>query len=424
MTSASDRNIASRPLGRELRIREATLLTFCDPVSEQSSKLYTLTPHEWQKLLHWLDISGLALYFLDRITMLKLCDMFPQKVLARLRENLTDNIERTQGMVLESIKIQQEFQQIGLSYATIKGFSHPPDSVPRPELRQQFDLDFLIAERDAPRAQIILERMDYRLSDIIGKSWEFRTKQIPGLSTKDLYRDLPCRTVELHLEPDAPENGSLLARAEIRSWNGIDMPVLCAVDLFLGHGMNAFKDVYSEFFRASRLLEFRRHVLARFDDADFWSALQSVGEVNEKYSLGLGIVIHLLTCVMGDFAPTNLTQWTADRLPFTVRVWIEMYGSRAVFGSFPGSKLFLLLRKELGAPSNAEGRPVWQFLLPLHRPSTVIERSENETFSMRIRRCRMQLQFVLSRMRFHAVEGTRYLWESYRWRQLMGQLSR
>ena len=56
-------------------MREAVLLTFCDPLPEQCSRLKNLSEKEWQKLLHWLDISGLALYFLDQMVELQMCNM-------------------------------------------------------------------------------------------------------------------------------------------------------------------------------------------------------------------------------------------------------------------------------------------------------------------------------------------------------------
>ena len=61
------RNIknASRPLSRELLAREAVLLTFCDPLPEECSRLLSLSAKQWRDMLYWLDISGLALYFLD-----------------------------------------------------------------------------------------------------------------------------------------------------------------------------------------------------------------------------------------------------------------------------------------------------------------------------------------------------------------------
>jgi len=411
----------SNSCSRDQLIREAVLLTFCQPLPEQCRRLQDLSEKEWQKLLNWLDISGLALYFLDRMTELHLCDMLPPGVLARLQQNLRDNVERTRGMIAESIAIQQEFQKTGLGYATLKGFSFCPSSVPRAELRHQFDLDFLVAEQSASQARQILERKGYRLYAISGRSWEFKINETPGISVKDLYKDLPGRSVELHIEAKIPGRSSLLERLEMRDFHGIHMPVLSPVDLFLGQGLHVYKHVYSEFSRTAHLLEFRRHVLVRREDDAFWDELQSIARENPRASLGLGVVTLLITRVMGDFAPAALTHWTVDRLPSSARLWVELYGRRAVFQNFPGSKLYLLLQRELESVGVPAKRSLRQALLPSRLPPAVIRPTADETVAVRIRRYRMQLGVVFSRLRFHIVEGFRYTLESYRWRQSMNR---
>jgi hypothetical protein len=302
-------------------------------------------------------------------------------------------------------------------YATLKGFSLCPGSVPKAELRHQFDLDFLVAEESAREARQILERRGYRLYAISGRSWEFKINERPVVSLIDLYKDSPGRAVELHVEANVPGCPGLLGRIERRDFYGIRVPVLSPVDLFLGQGLHVYKHVYSEFARAAHLLEFRRHVLLRRGDDAFWDGLRSIAEDNPRAVLGLGVVTQLITRAMGDFAPEALTSWTVHRLPRSARLWIDLYGRRVIFDRFPGSKLYLLLRNEL----ESAGVPVKCFLaqslLPRRLPPAVIRASARETLPARIGRYRLQLSFMLGRLRFHIVEGIRYTWESYRWRQ-------
>ena len=408
---------APKPLRREWAAREAVLSIFRDPVPERCSRLEALSEREWRSLLRWLDFSGLALYFLDRVVDLEICHWLPASVSERLRCNLADNAERTRCMFAESAAIQQEFQRAALSYAALKGLSLWPCAVPKPELRSQFDLDFLVTERSAPQARRILERRGYRLYAISGRSWEFKLNEKPGLSLKDLYKPMSSYTVELHLEPDAAGRSSVLDHVEFRELNGIRMPVLAPVDLFLGQALHIYKHLCGEFSRASHLLELRRHVLARFDEDTFWSSLQAAAKGNERVVLGLGVVTLLITCTMGEFAPGALTHWTLSRLPAPVRLWVEIYGSRSVLGSFPGTKLYLLLQREMQPAGIPVRRPTVRALLPSRLPPPVIKAFPNEAMSVRIARYRMQLQFVLLRLRFHFVEGLRYAWESYRWKQ-------
>ena len=57
--------------------------------------------------------------------------------------------------------------------------------------------------------------------------------------------------------------------------------------------------------------------------------------------------MHLIEDVMGDFAPEALASWTVNVLPERLRLWVRTYGNRVVLGSYPGSKLHLLLQQEL-----------------------------------------------------------------------------
>jgi hypothetical protein len=417
-------NSSNEQVSKEQSQREAALLSFCDPLADQCLRLQDLSTREWRRLLEWLDISGLALYFLDRLAELHFCHLLPPDVIARLDQNLIDNTLRTSGMIAESVAIQQQFQKARLFYAALKGFSLSPCSVPRPELRHQFDLDFLVAEKSAPEARQILERRGYRLCAVSGRSWEFKINETPGVSLKDLYGDLPGRSVELHVEANTSGGSSMLERKEEREFYGISMPVLSPVDLFLGQGLHVYKDICSEFLRAAHLLEFRRHVLARRHDDAFWNELRSVAAEDSRASLGLGVVTQLITHVMGTFAPEALTSWTVQRLPPPVLLWINIYGRSAVFKTFPGNKRYLLLQRELEAAGVPAKRSLRRALLPLRLPPPVARASANENLSLRIRRYRLEVKQLLFRLRFHIVEGIRYTWESRRWHQQMNRVVR
>jgi Uncharacterised nucleotidyltransferase len=419
-------NVAIAPdrLTREQLIYEAALLVFCDPLRPQTEQLLSLSGREWRRLLYWLDMSGLALYFLDRLTELRRETVLPRVICERLRQNLMDNTQRTRGMIAESVSIQREFQKAGLSYATLKGFTLWPISVPKPELRHQFDLDFLIAQKSAVEAREILERKGYRLYVISGKSWEFKINERPSSSLNDLYKDGTGHAVELHIEADEPGRQTRLDRIAHREFCGIAMPVLSPADLFLGQGLHGFKDVCSAFSRTAHLLEFRRHVLARYDDEAFWREVQLVAGGSRRAALGLGVVTYLIGSVMGEFAPEALTKWTVDTLPPTVRLWVDLYGRRTVYGKTPGSKLYLLLEQVLESEGLPAKRSLKTVLLPSRLPPIVIRGYSDEKLSIRMARYRLQLRVILSRLYFHLVEGLRYASESHRWRQQVSRLAR
>jgi hypothetical protein len=151
--------------------------------------------------------------------------------------------------------------------------------------------------------------------------------------------------------------------------------------------------------------------------------VQERAETSPKAPIALGVVTLLITHVMGSFAPWSLTNWTIDRLPRCARLWVQLYGDQIVFASTPGSKLYLLLQKELAASGVPARRSLRQALLPLALPPPIVHASANEKLSMRLRRYRGQLHFILLRLRFHTVEGLRYLRESLRWQQHMNGMA-
>jgi hypothetical protein len=416
--------LESKPLSRELSIRQNLIGTFCDSLPQHCLEFLELSPGQWRSLLRWLDISGLALYFFDRMTELQLDHTLPRPVFARLEQNLKENTQRTRGMTAESIAIQQEFQAASVRYASLKGLSFWPNSVPKPELRSQFDLDFLVAEKDLQEARKALERRGYRLYGMSGRSWEFKCNEFPGIELKDMYKDTGSWAVELHVESSDSSDESPLGRVEWRELSGFKMPVLSPVDLLLGQGLHAYKHVCSEFSRAAHLLEFRRHVLFRGHDNSFWAELQSRAAERPGATQELGIVTQLIAKTMGQFAPNALTRWTSDCLSRPAHLWVEMYGHRVVLGSFPGSKLYLLLQQEIGNSESSLKRSVRQSLIPSRLPPPIIRASANEALHVRIGRYRMQLLLVLSRLRFHLSEGLRFAWELRRWRRHLNQVAR
>ena len=415
-----------RSASREQQLREAVLLTFCDPPSSECVRLLKLSQSDWKLLLHWLDTSGLALYFLDRIRELGLSEEFHVDVIARLEQNLADSTKRMNAMIEESTKIQRRFQNARLSYAMLKGFSLWPESVPNLALRSQLDLDFLIAEENAEEARQIIEDSGYHLHVRSGRSWEFKSNEGKTPSLKDLYKTGLIRSVELHLEGGRVSDTldiSLLSRVVWRDLQGLLTPVLSPIDLFLGQGLHLFKHVCSELARTAHLIEFRRHVIARYDDLEFWMLLEKRTADDPNARMRLGLVLQLIAHVMGDFAPLALTAWTVGCLPAAVLDWVHYYGRRSVLATFPGTKLYLLLQAALedaGVPSK---RSLRQSLLPRRLPPAIAHGAADETLWNRLRRNGQQLHFIFFRMRFHVVAGLHYLLESARWRNLRSGLA-
>ena len=291
-----------------------------------------------------------------------------------------------------------------------------PHSVPKPELRSQLDLDFLVSEESATEARRILEARGYHLHAVSGRSWEFKTREKHGRSLDSLYKPAICHSAELHIESRVRSKTSLLSRVHPICFRGVLMPVLSPADLFVGQGLHLFKHVCSEFSRTAHWLEFRRHVAACYSDSAFWSSVRSAAQANARAQIALGLVTMLITRVTGVFAPDEFAAWTVGYLPAGARRWVDLYGEQAAFMSFPGNKLYLLLQSELAACGLQADRPRWRALLPTRLPPAILPAAEQESPAARLYRYRMQAWFVLFRLRFHIVQGLSYLRESIRWR--------
>jgi hypothetical protein len=399
------------------KIREALLLLFCDPVPRECLLLWLLTHSEWRQALHWLNVTGLALYFLDRVDQLDIGDMLPAFVLARLRRNLAGNTERTAALMTEWIDINRDFQNAGMSWANIKGFSLGPPSVPRPELRSQLDLDFLVAETSAPAARRILEDRGYRLRFATRRSMEFNAHDEKPLSLRDLYKPTPHRYVEVHIEPST---SPLLDRVEMFRTHDLSLPVLNPLDLFLGQGLHVYKHLRGEFTRPAHLVEFRRHVIARSNDVAFWRQLRALAEKDPRHPVGLGVVTLLISHLMGSFAPQALTTWTVDCLCPATRLWVKLCAHNAILSGTHGTKFNLLLQETLDPMGMPSPRPLRQSLFP---PKLLlpVPNNPNKDLVSTVRRRRQQLRFIVLRVRYHLVEGLRYKFAARRLRKILAQ---
>jgi len=395
------------------------LSSFNDPSGKELQVLKNLTPRQWQKLLHWLDTSGLALYFLDRLSELNAIEILPLAIHSRLEKNLADNTQRMEQIITEFLAIQKSLLSADISFAILKGFSLWPHSVPRLELRSQLDLDFLIKQDHATQAREILEARGYSLHAISGDTWEFKADPGRIKSIKDLYKPGLSRTIELHIEPrtaNSAEYNSRLSQLRKVMFRGYPMPVLSPIDLFIGQGLHLYKHICSEFSRTAHVVEFRRHIVERYHDHEFWRALQANLEFRPGIRLRVALVIYLISRVTGSFAPQILTAWIAEGLPADAILWVDRYGARAVLASFPGSKLYLLLQQSMEVCGVISDRSIQRSLLPRSLPQRIDSAAENENIFARVKRHQRQLSYTFLRARFHAVEALRYFCESYRWR--------
>jgi hypothetical protein len=396
-------------------LRSAILASFAQDANAVSESLSRFAERLWRRELKWLDVSGLALYLLDHLRGLGQEALLPPAVLARLRQNLADNRERTAAMLAEAVQIDRRFQRAGVSCANLKGVTLSPESVPDPCLRVQLDLDFAVLEADAETARGVLEQMGYALDCKSGKSWEFKTGASELPSLKDLYKVKPQRCVELHLTPA----GGLLERVVRREFLSVQLPALSPVDIYLNQAEHLFKHLCSPNTRAAWALEARRHIAARAADAAFWRSVGQRVEGEPRLGLAVSVAALLVEEVFGDALPVCLTDLIRENVAPAVRLWVQRFGRRVLLSGAYGTKHYLLLLAALpdfAAPRREARR---RLLVPRVLPAMITHGFAGETMRSRVRRYRIQLDFVLRRLLFHSVEGVRYLVESFRFRRML-----
>ncbi|MCU1322799.1 MAG: hypothetical protein JWM43_2448 [Acidobacteriaceae bacterium] len=406
-----DTNSTSRGQSRSILFRQAVLAVFAASSDKAANPLGHFCEKVWNANLQWLDTSGLALYLYDQLIQLNQEHSMPSAVLARLRQNHADNIDRNSQLLAEAIEINHAFQREGFVFAHIKGITLSPDSVPNASLRCQLDLDFLIQTDQADAARLVLERMGYTLDFKVGKTWEFRTGVSEVVKITDLYKAKSQRSIDLHL---VPQDG-LLDRLQLRSFSGVACPVLSPADQFISQAKHLFKHLCCAFTRAAWLLEYRRNLLSHRNDPGFWEQVERLLVKEPETVLAIAVVTLLVSEVFGDPMPAAIT----TTVPAPVQLWIKLYGHRILTADFPGTKLYLLLQAELDPKAVPARRSKRKELLPLSRPPMITYGYEGESLLSRSRRYRAQLQFIRFRLRFHCVEGIHYLFEVSRFKRLV-----
>ncbi len=63
------------------QVVEAVVAAFHDSAEMSAERLSRFTARDWQRSYHWLDASGMALYFLDRVESLHIQNALPAATL-------------------------------------------------------------------------------------------------------------------------------------------------------------------------------------------------------------------------------------------------------------------------------------------------------------------------------------------------------
>jgi hypothetical protein len=395
------------------RLKEAVLRSFLGSAGEAANQFQSYSLIEWQAILVWLDISGMALYLLDRVRELEIEDSVPVPIRERLLLSLERNRERTTSLLNHAKSVASRFKHGGISFALLKGITLTPDSVPDPALRWQTDLDFLVSETDAKAASEILQSFGYTLHASSGHTMEFRSGSSGKWDLANLYRAGIQRSLELHCLPRCEGSSDRLTRASSRLFDGTEIPALSAADTLVQQALHLMKHLCGEHTRLSWVLEFTRHFRMRQHDHAFWNDVRAIAAAEPQAGLAMAMSLWLAAELFGVNLPSAVDPWTPDQIPDGVLLWLHRYARELLLSDSHASKLYLLLRRQLPNRPNVKGTA--RLMIPLCLPARITEPVPGETLADRLTRYQIEAGYSWQRLRFHLFEGLRLGIEALYW---------
>ena len=394
-------------------------------------KLKGFTLRDWRRTFRWLDDSSLALYFLQRLYDLDATDLLPAEALARLKQNLAENRQRTDHLVDEFGLINARFQQAGLNFAVIKGFSLVPEFCPDPALRTFSDLDYLVDYQSLPLAQQVLKEIGYSPAGFSDIEFKFARPISRMPTTSDNPYSIKTEPlVELHVGFWKRSNGvpmkepEFLEQTTTHSWQGMRFPALNERDAFLFQVLHVFQHTLECWVKLGWLLEISFFLSTHSSDSKFWSEVDDRIKTIPQFEEFTAIVIGLARLVFAPPTPALIEAWMSSlRLP--ARLWLENYAETWVLDDhpdsrssvFPSAKLALFLYQEYIPNPDVRKDMIRRRLFPWKRPERVAIPVDHNPGSV-LAAAQLQWRFVLDAIVFHSGSSLRYLWEAPRWREL------
>jgi Uncharacterised nucleotidyltransferase len=387
----------------------------------------SFSDREWKQALAWLDLSGLAIYFLRRMTRTNSLSFLPDLVRAELERRGANNRLRSTEILQEFRTIIDAFEESHVKYAVLKGIALLPDYCAGLEFRTQYDHDVLIAPESFEAARNALECSGFRCrNEGNEESVVVYRKTDPEVrfsqNSEALYSSRLGRSVELHrtLWEESEEricvrlSDDFLERRQIRDWEGISFSALCDEDCLLFQILHAFKHILRNWCRLSIFLEVAYFINGRSNDLAFWRSFAARIENVRWAREATMIVFTLAEQLFGAAIPARLQSSLKSPLSPVLNLWIERYGRYSAVSNFHGDKCSLFLHREFVESSSEWTMIRRRRLFPFHRPhrppAVVFQRG----FSA-IGRIWMEKAHALRRLMFHSLAGLRYVLEYPRW---------
>lgn len=405
-------------------------LRFSNDSGDRVTALNKLTARNWKQSIPWLDDSGLAFYFLQKLKVNKSSDAVPAWAVEKLENNFAHNQARVAHMARQFAILNDKFTNAGVRFAVLKGVSLVPQFCPDATLRHQGDFDYLIDEHGLPAARQVLVDAGY-----IAKSPSSRQEFIfvtPGKSAPsrsgEQYQAHSPHAVELHLDiwdseavelPALPQLFSV-ERTCVHQWNGLSFPALTGEDAFLLQVLHACGHLFTCWIRTSNLFEIAYFLDRQASDESFWNQIDRRVGNNLLLREFVVLTTELAAGLFGAPAPPLVRSWSGALRP-GARVWIEHYAQSWALCElpvhdlllFPKAKLALFLHQQYSGTASQVG-VTRKRLLPVSRLSQ-ISRTLKIKPSLLLDANWRKRQRLIRKTVYHTLAGFRYLCEIPRW---------
>ena len=367
-----------------------------------------LTREEWKKSITFCDRTQLTLPLALRAR-----DHLPEEVRARFDRNLSDNAERWQRIQAAYREIADPFDQAGVDFAVLKGFSHCPCFVRNPRWRPQYDIDLLL-----PRTQLIVARdvaaslgyeplrrpsgrVDHLPTMIRKTGWEWRG---------DLFDPEIPVSLELHFrlwDPETEQFGAarldeFWGRRECRVLEGLPYTAFHPVDAAGYACLHLLRHLLRGSLKVFHVYELASLLQQTAGAEGFWSNWQSWHDpsVRRLEAICFALAQRWFDCGL---SPEALEE-VAALSPDIVR-WLDLFAFSPIAGLAASNKDELWLHWSLIDSTRGRWSMLRRRLIPELPPGPVdaVHLPERDlTWPIRIRRKWRYLSYSSSRALHHA----------------------
>ena len=412
---------------RALQWEVIRTLNVSGPSQDPRGRLHRFRPDEWLDCLPWLRRSGLELLFWDHLQSSGHEQALPPRVRTCIERDASHNRQRLAAMEAEFLSLILLFHNLHLPHAVLKGFALVPDYCSSPELRNQYDFDFLIRADDLPSVGGALRDAGFvpKGGNVANQPTIYhhahRKPRLPatldGIFSQDLHRPLELHTRLWDSRAESiglQWSGDPLHRSRPQTLGGVCFPALAPEDALLFQVLHTFHHLLNNWCRLSLFHEIAVFLKRRSKDEPFWQAFRNLVQGQDRLCKCTGVIFLLAVRLFGARIPDAAKLLSIEALTPAMALWVERYGVRSAIQNFSEDKFSLFLHRMFISDGATWAEVRTRRLFPLHRPHMTVS-LEGTRGWRRWAALGKQAAHSCRRLFFHIKAGICYLLEIPFW---------